>query len=65
MITVNRTYWRQDNPCVVYAKGVLAGKYKSAVFPGMIATFVTFEGKKECGVGKQNFQYALGSKNSC
>jgi hypothetical protein len=43
-------------------KGVLEGKYKSAIFPGMIAAFVTLEGKKECGVGNQNFQYAPGFK---
>ena len=49
---------RQDDPCVVYAKGVLAGKYKNSVFPGMIAAFVALEDKKERGVGKQNFHYA-------
>ena len=38
--------------------GILAGKYKSTIFPGMIAAFVTLEGKKERGVGKQNSQYA-------
>lgn len=59
-VSVNQTHWRQDNPCVVYVKGVLTGKYKSAVFPGMIAAFVTLEGKREHGVGKQNFWYAPG-----
>jgi hypothetical protein len=56
-IVENQPYQRQDNPCVVYAKGVLSGKYKSAMFPGMIAAFVTLEDKKRRGVGKQNFQY--------
>lgn len=32
------------------------------MLPGIIAAFVTLEGKKERGVGKQNFQYAPGFK---
>ena len=56
------THLRQDDPCVIYMKGVLSGKYQNTVFPGMIAAFVTLEDKKERGVGKQNFQYAPGFK---
>ena len=62
VIAVHRTYRRQANRCVVYVKGVLEGKYKSSVFPGMITAFVTLEDKKERGVGKQNFEYAPGFK---
>ena len=57
-----RAHTGQDDPCVVYTKGVLSGKYQNTMFPGMIAAFVTLEGKKERGVGKQNFQYAPGFK---
>ncbi|KAJ8700697.1 hypothetical protein PTI98_003700 [Pleurotus ostreatus] len=49
----------KNTPCIRFAEGVLAGKYKDlSVFTGLVEAMVTKVDRTERGVGTQNFHYA-------
>lgn len=49
----------KDTPCIRFAQGTLAGKYKNfSVFSGLMEAMVTKVDRLERGIGMQNFRYA-------
>ncbi|KAK6966380.1 hypothetical protein R3P38DRAFT_2816382 [Favolaschia claudopus] len=55
----------KNTPCIRYAQGVLAGKYKNEVFNGLVEAMVTKTDREERGVGMQNFKYAPAYDEFC
>ncbi|KAK6984122.1 hypothetical protein R3P38DRAFT_3333004 [Favolaschia claudopus] len=55
----------KHTPCVRYAEGVLAGKYKNEVFNGLVEAMATQTDREERGVGMQNFKYAPAYDEFC
>ena len=58
MICVNQD---PKTPCLLYAKGVISGEFKSEyIFTGLVEAMVSKKDKERRGIGLQGFKYAPG-----